>query len=242
LDGSGIRTDAATLFSSEASFVTCCACYCAAESKFDARVAEADLRRYQRNGPDVSTRVLLAELRRWPLQRVQLLDVGSGIGVISLELADAGLAGVTLADASPAHLEVARSQVESHYAPRPAQFILGDFAMNYGALPDADVVTLDRVVCCYPNAEALLQGAATRARRLVAFTYHPDRWFLRAMVALENFLYRLRRNPFRAFVHTLHSMSAVLEAAGFVRAARRATFLWTLDLYQRPDTAGPDAP
>lgn len=217
--------------------MTCCARYCAAESKFDAKVAEADLRRYQRSGPDVSTQILLAELRRWPLQKLRLLDVGSGIGVISLELAGAGLAGVTLADASPAYLEVARREVGSRYAPRPAQFILGDFVVTYGTLPDADVVTLDRVVCCYPDAQALLHGAATRARGLVAFTYHPDRWYLRAMVALENFLYRVRGNPFRAFVHPPQRMGAVLEAAGFVRSARRGTFLWALDLYHRPNTA-----
>jgi 2-polyprenyl-3-methyl-5-hydroxy-6-metoxy-1,4-benzoquinol methylase len=67
--------------------VTCCARYSAAKSKFDAKVAEIDLRRYQRSGPDVSTQILLAELRRWPLQKLHLLDVGCGIGVISLELA-----------------------------------------------------------------------------------------------------------------------------------------------------------
>jgi hypothetical protein len=237
LNGSGFRDHAAPFFSSEVHCVTCCARYCAAESKFDAKVAEADLRRYQRSGPDVSTQILLAELRRWPLQGLHLLDVGSGIGVISLELADVGLASVTLADASPAYLEVAQRQVGWRYAPRPAQFILGDFAVTSGTLPDADAVTLDRVVCCYPDAEALLHGAATRARQLVAFTYHPDRWYLRAGVALENFLYRLRGNPFRAFVHPPQRMAVVLEAAGFVRAARRRTLLWALDLYHRPNAA-----
>src|SRR5437870_8063081 len=39
-----------------------------------------------------------------------LLDVGSGIGVIARELAAAGLASVTLADASPAYLELARDR------------------------------------------------------------------------------------------------------------------------------------
>jgi len=217
--------------------VTCCARYSAAESKFDAKVAETDLRRYQRSGPDTSTQILLAELRRWPLQKLHLLDVGCGIGVISLELADAGLASVTLADASPSYLEVARRQVGPRYAPLPTQFILGDFTVTSGTLPDADVVTLDRVVCCYPDAEALLHGAATRARRLVAFTYHPDRWYIRTMVALENFLYRLRGNAFRAFVHPPQRMAAVLENAGFVRAARHATLLWALDLYHRPNAA-----
>jgi SAM-dependent methyltransferase len=237
LYGSGIKDDVAPFFSFDVPCVTCCARYCAAESKFDAKVAEADLRRYQHSGPNVSTQILLAELRRWPLQKLHLLDVGSGIGDFSLELASAGLAGVMLADASPAYLEVARRTVGSRYAPRPAQFILGDFALTYDTLPDADVVTLDRVVCCYPDAGALLDGAATRARRLVAFTYHPDRWYIRAMVALENFLYRLRGNAFRAFVHPPQRMAAVLEAAGFVRAARRGTLLWALDLYHRPDVA-----
>jgi 2-polyprenyl-3-methyl-5-hydroxy-6-metoxy-1,4-benzoquinol methylase len=234
---SGIRDDAAPVFSFEVPFVTCCARYSAAESKFDAKVAETDLRRYQRSGPDASTRILLAELRCWPLRKLHLLDVGCGIGVISLELVGAGLAGVTLADASPAYLEVARRQVGPRYAPLPAQFILGDFTVTSGTLPDADVVTLDRVVRCYPDAEALLHGAATRARRLVAFTYHPDRWYLRAMIALENFLYRLRGSSFRAFVHPPQRMAAVLENAGFVRAARHGSLVWALDLYHRPDAA-----
>jgi hypothetical protein len=157
--------------------------------------------------------------------------------VIGVELADTGVASVTLADASPAYLEVARRHIGSRYGSRPAQFILGDFAVTSDTLPNADVVTLDRVVCCYPDAEALLRGAAARARRLLAFTYPPDRWYMRAAVALENFLYRLRGNAFRAFVHSPQRMAAVLEAAGFVRAARHGTLVWAVDLYHRPDTA-----
>lgn len=215
--------------------MTCCTGPCAASAHFDRKVAERDLRRYQRRGPDASTRLLLTELRRWPLQGLCLLDVGAGIGVIPVELATAGLASVTLADASPAYLEVARRRVNALYGSRPAQFILGDFAATSAALPDADVVTLDRVVCCYPDVDVLLQGAAARARCLLAFTYPSDRWYMRPAVALENFTYRLSGNPFRAFVHSPQRMASVLEAAGFVRAARHATFQWTLDLYRRHD-------
>jgi SAM-dependent methyltransferase len=218
--------------------MTCCTRYSAAESKFNPKVVEADLLRYQRRGPDASTQILLAELRRWPLQGLDLLDVGAGIGVIGAELADNGVASVTLADASPAYLEIARQRLESRYAPRPVQFALGDFAVTSASLPDADVVTLDRVVCCYSDAEALLRAAAARARRLVAFTYPPDRWYVRAAVALENCWYRLKGDTFRAFVHSPERMGAVLEAAGFVRAARHGSLVWLLDLYHRP----PDSP
>jgi len=195
--------------------------------------AERDLRRYQRRGPDATTRLILEELRRWPLQGLHLLDVGGGIGVIAVELAAARLAAVTLADASAGYLEAARRHLASRGASLPAQFFLGDFATTADSLPDADVVTLDRVVCCYPDVEALLRGAAARARRMVAFTYPRDEWYVRAAVVLENSWYWLRGDAFRAFVHSPERMASVLESSGFVRAARHTTLQWVLDLYHR---------
>ena len=213
--------------------MTCCTGYCAAEAQFNRKVAQRDLRRYRRRGADATTRLILAELRRWPLEGWRLLDVGGGIGVISRELADTGVASATIVEASPAYLEVARREVGTRYGPRPTQFILGDFAVIANTLPDADVVTLDRVVCCYPDAEALLRQAAGRARQLLAFTYPRDRWYVRTLIVLENLWLRLTGKKFRAFVHAPERMAAVLEAAGLVRATRRETLVWTLDLYRR---------
>jgi len=213
--------------------MTCCPGPCAAASFFGPEIAQWDLRRYQRRGPEKITRLLLEELRRTPLNGLRLLDIGSGIGAIAVELVGVGLASVTLADASPAYLEVARHHIGPRYAPRPVQFILGDFTVTAAALPDADIVTLDRVVCCYPDVEALLRLAAARSRRMLAFTYPRNKWFVRAAFVVENFWYRLTRSSFRAFVHSPQRMASVLEAAGFVRAAHRETLPWALDLYRR---------
>ena len=211
----------------------CCGGNCAAESHFDRKVADRDLKRYRRRGADATTKLILAELRRWPLEGRLLLDVGGGIGVIGAELASTGIASATLVEASPAYLEVARREVKARYESRPTQFLLGDFATIADTVPDADVVTLDRVVCCYPDAEALLRGAAARTRQRLAFTYPRNRWHVRMMVAIENFWRRLTSSKFRAFVHSPQRMGAVLETAGFVRASHRDTFMWTLDLYSR---------
>ncbi len=213
--------------------MTCRTGPCAASAHFNPKKAERDLRRYQRRGPDVTTQLILEELRRWPLQGLHLLDVGGGIGVIAVELVTAGLASITFADASAGYLEAARRHLASRGASRAAQFFLGDFAATADTLPDADIVTLDRVVCCYPDVEALLRGAGARARRMVAFTYPRDTWYVRAAVVVENSWYWLRRDPFRAFVHSPERMASVLESAGFVRAARHATLQWAFDLYRR---------
>jgi hypothetical protein len=56
---------------------------------------------------------------------------------------------------------------------------------------------------------------------------------VRTLIVLENLWRRLTGKEFRAFVHTPDRMGAVLESAGLVRATRRETLVWTLDLYRR---------
>lgn len=113
------------------------------------------------------------------------------------------------------------------------------FRSDGGHACGRDVVTLDRVVCCYPDAETLLRAAAQRARKLVAFTYPRDRWYVRAFIKFENFWQRLRRSELRAFVHPPKRMHAVLERAGLVRAASEGTAVWMFDLYRRETASVP---
>src|SRR5260370_10034632 len=98
--------------------MVCCTGYCAAEAQFNHNVAERDLRRYRRRGADATTWLMLAELRRWPLEGRRLLDIGGGIGVISKELAGTRVAIATIVAASPAYLDVAQPQAGCHYGTR----------------------------------------------------------------------------------------------------------------------------
>lgn len=213
--------------------MACCGRYCVAETQFSEKIAYRDLQRYERRGPDGITRTLLKELRNWPLRGKELLDIGGGIGVLGGELADSGLAGLTLVEASPAYLVAARSQLERRFSPRPANFLLGDLTLIADSVACADIVTLDRVICCYPDAEALLSTAVARTRQLLAFTYPRDRWYVRMIFALQNMMRWIKGNAFRTFVHSPKEMTSLLERAGFLRQARRGTLVWVADLYHR---------
>src|SRR5262245_14678620 len=99
--------------------MSCCGSCCAAAARhFDDESASRDLDRYRRRGPDLTTRLLLAFLRSATPPPASLLDVGGGVGIVSLELLAAGVRSATLVDASPAYGraagEEARRQNLSH--------------------------------------------------------------------------------------------------------------------------------
>lgn len=210
-----------------------CCTHCVAESYFDARTAERDLRQYKRHGVDAITKLLLSGFEGHPLEGWDLLDVGAGIGVISCEMAEKGIARATVVEAAPAYLDVAREVVRNFYGNRPTEFVLGDFAAIAPTLDDADIVTMGRVVCCYEDFEGLLQGASMRTRRILAFTYPRYRWYVRAANAIQNFWRRLRGSSFQTYVHVPEQMARVLERNGLVRTTQKGTAAWVLNVYER---------
>ena len=101
------------------------------------------------------------------------------------------------------------------------------------SLPIADVVTLDRVVCCYADYRLLLRDAARHARSGLALSYPRDRWFMRLGIWFENAFRRIRRNAFRTFVHPIGEIERVLSDDGFRLSARTETATWAADIYVR---------
>jgi magnesium-protoporphyrin O-methyltransferase len=112
-------------------------------------------------------------------------------------------------------------------------FIYADFTDVASDLPKADVVTLDRVVCCYPDFRRLLKAAGDHSTRALAFTYPRETWYLRIGLKLVNFFQRLRNDPFRVFLHPVAEMDALLRREGLERVALRRLFVWEMALYQR---------
>jgi tRNA1(Val) A37 N6-methylase TrmN6 len=216
--------------------MSCCSHCAAAASQFDPKRAENDRARYQRRGPDPTTKLILEELRLVTRPGDTLLDVGSGIGVIGLELQTSGLREIVLVDAAPSSLSVAESLFADAGSSAEFRVVQGDFVDLVPPLT-ADIVALDRVVCCYPDYVGLLERGAASARRTLALSFPRDRWFVRLRVAAENLFHRLTQNAFRTFVHPEAAMTAILRGAGFTLIGRRATLQWFVDHWERSSSA-----
>lgn len=211
----------------------CCGQCAGIEQEFNTRVAARELAAYRRHGARGTTKRLIDLLAQARVDGATLLDVGGGVGVIQHELAAAGLAQITSVEASPAYLEVQQTEATRRgYAGRVTH-LLGDFVAIGDQIPEHDVVTLDRVICCYPDMPSLVERSAQRTRRLYGAVYPRRTWWTVAGIFLVNVVMRLRRSSFRTYLHPPMQIERVLAGHGLRLTAARETFIWRVAVYAR---------
>jgi len=215
-----------------------CQCCEVTDKTFGRDIARADLKRYRRRGPAKHTRLLLEAVEAQGVRDASVLDIGGGIGAIHHELLEGAARQATHVDASSAYLESAREEAARRQHTERVTFLHADFTDVAGDLPPADIVTLDRVVCCYPDYRALLGAAASHSRRVLGLTYPRERWYTRLGIAIGNAIQRLKRDPFLGFVHPVREMDALLRGLGFERVFLRDLFVWEVALYRRRTPPG----
>ena len=210
-----------------------CNCCQIENDTFGEEQAKADIRDYRRRGPANQTKLILNAIRSLNLKEAALLDVGGGIGAIHHELLKDVVRAATHVDASSAYLKEAKEEAARRGHSEQVKFIHADFTDVASDLPRADIVTLDRVVCCYPDFRRLLQAAAEHSQRALAFTYPRETWYMRVGLKVINFFQSLRRDPFRVFLHPISEMDSLLQTEGFERVTLRRLFVWEMALYRR---------
>ena len=209
-----------------------CNCCEITNNIFDENSARSDIKEYRKRGPAKQTKLILEAVRSLGLKGVQLLDIGGGVGTIHHELLKDTAREATHVDASSAYLKEAREESEKQGNSGKVNFIHADFTDVAADLPQADVVTLDRVVCCYPDFRSLLKNASEHSRKAIALTYPREVWYTRIGLGVINFFQRLRKDPFRVFVHPIHEMDLLLNSQGFKRMKKKRLFVWEMALYQ----------
>jgi predicted RNA methylase len=186
------------------------------------------------------TTALLAALDATGLEGRTLLDVGCGTGDLALAALAHGASRAHGCDLGTGSIEHARELATERGLADRSDFEVADGSV--ATLPRADVVVLNRVICCYPDARALLDNTLAVADRIYAVSAPADRGLPglvnRTLIAVSNAWYALRRSKFRGFrvfVHDLESVDARIRAAGFAPlTTERRRFVWRFAVYARP--------
>ena len=212
--------------------MTCCH-FPGLEEVFDRKLASRELEKYRKKGPDKTTRLLVDAIQATGIKDLKLLDIGGGIGVIQNELLKAGLSHATEVEGSSAYLEAAKKEAERQGYLDEVNFIQGDFVEMVKEIPSADIVTLDKVICCYPDLRTLVGLSSQKAGKIYGVIYPVDTWWMKFGVRIPNFFFKIKDNPFRLYVHPTQAIEALIRKSGFKRKFYCKLFMWHVAVYQR---------
>ena len=212
--------------------MSCSQCQ-AIEDFHNQKVVSQELERYLKNGPDEPTQNLIAAIQKEGIQGLTLLDIGGGVGAIQHALLQSGVEHATGVEASKAFIQAAQAETQRRNLTDRVSHHYGNFVDLAENIPPADIVTLDKVICCYPDMETLVELSAERARKIYGLVYPYDTWYNQIIEALENLFFKITRNPFRIFVHSHQAVEAILVRHGFKQKFFHHGFLWQEVLYTR---------
>ena len=195
---------------------------------FSERMAQADARRYRRKGLDSTSRRIVDFLKAQGVEGRTVLEVGGGIGAIQLELLKAGAAHAVSVELTPTYEDVARQLVEEAGLAQRVERKVMDFAQAAAEVDAADVVIMNRVICCYPDMPRLAGAAADHARRLLVMSYPKRAWWTIAGLAIANWILWATRREFHIFLHRPAQIVATSERHGLRPVLDDRGFLWTV--------------
>lgn len=214
---------------------TCCQHCIDGQALFDEKRARKELKRYKKKGPIKSTRFLIDQLQEEGVEGKELLDVGGGVGAIQHELFGSGLGNALNVDAAPAYLELLKKEARERGNGARSSSLEGDFVELAPTLEKRDIVTLDRVLCCYPHLDALLRAAASCSKGSIGLVYPREGPLMRIGFKVADFGLRLWGKEFQLYLHPRERVLKALEEEGFVLQQEASTFLWKVELFERAD-------
>jgi magnesium-protoporphyrin O-methyltransferase len=189
--------------------------------------ARATASRFRRQGLRGSAKDLADGVAALGERGQSLLEIGGGVGQIQVDLLSKGVAlSAVNVDLSHSWEEAAQTLLSERRLEGKVQRIVADFVEKADELAPADVVILHRVVCCYPAWQRLLTAAASHAHRTLAMTFPADRPWLKALFALENLTWRLRKRGFRAHLHDPKAMLQLLSEQGLSVISDKSRVVW----------------
>ena len=197
--------------------------------------------KYKSKGLTASSEVLLGFLTQNGLVGKTVLDIGCGTGFFALETIKQGASSCIGVDLSSAAIHEANEFAKESGLQNRARFEVADAASTQHA---ADIVVMDKVLCCYPDADSLLKTASASSNRLLGFVVPRDEGLMRPLMrigtGLINLVEMLRKTGFRLYLHPLLSLDRLLVDNGLQQSNKTKSRFWLVFLYKRTEPGVPE--
>ena len=200
---------------------------------FNTKTAERNVRYFLKKGLDSTARPMVDAVSSRGVEGASVLEIGAGAGTALVSLLEAGAIRADAFEISAAYEGPARRLLEERGIDAPVEWHTGDFVAMTDAVDRADVVFLNRVVCCYPDMEELVDAVGSKCTRLLAMSYPRNRWPFRLFIRIANTWLRFRKNSFRIFLHAPDAVAKRVSGAGLREVASGTTAGWHWKVWER---------
>ena len=185
------------------------------DDKFDLERAQSELNEYLQKGIKKSSRPLLNLLQKLPIEGKTLLDIGGGIGSIDFELFKRGLTQTTFVDLSAAYTDTFTTEAKRRNIIESCRVLKGDFPTLAPLINRADLVVLDKVICCYDDYIDLISSSISKAEKWYAYTIPRDKWWVKIGQKLDGWARSFKGDKFRTYIHPVRKIESLIGKAGF---------------------------
>jgi len=197
--------------------------------------------KYKSSGLTASSQVLLDFISKKGLLGKTVLEIGCGTGFFALETLKNGALSCLGIDLSSAAIHEANAFAKESGLQDRARFEVSNAAST--RQPASDVVVMDKVLCCYPDADALLKTASESSKELLGFVVPRDEGLMKPAMkigtAMINLVEKLRKTGFRLYLHPLRPIDRLLSESGFQQSDKAKSRFWLVFLYKRSGPALP---
>jgi magnesium-protoporphyrin O-methyltransferase len=211
------------------------------EEIFDSQTAEGDLEEYLERGlGDLEERMLAAIPAAAITGARRVLEIGGGIGAIQAELLLKGADSGEVIELVKAYEPYARRLATKLGLGGRTAFRVADLIADPGGAESADVVVMNRVVCCSEDGLQLTGVAAGLARRVLALSYPRSLAVLRWAEWLQQPFARLFRRRYRFYIHDSRALQRAATASGMHLLTSWHGLFWEYSVFERADRVGTD--
>ena len=209
----------------------CCCPHSQSAGKFFSFFARSYRKRFAKKGLGTSQQQLINGIKQANFQDKTLLEIGCGVGHFHQLMLEQGARSAVGVELASKMLAEAKDWARQRGLSDKTQYIEGDFISIAEILESADIVIMDKVVCCYPDADSLIHRSLEKCQSIYALTYPRKVWYTRLGTQILALLMKLLGSDFRPYVHDPEQIENWISEQGYKKLMQNQTSIWLTQVY-----------
>lgn len=199
---------------------------------FFSNQARRYLKKFHKRGLAKEQRYLVEGIQSASMKGGTILEIGCGIGALHLTLLKQGPGSAVGIDISDGMLQAARQLSRNFGIENRTTYLDGDFARIEKEVAPADVVILDKVVCCYEDLDDLLRKSLAKCGSVFALSFPRPNTFIKIFFNVPIIIGTILRWSFHPWWHDWEKMVQRIQEAGFKQVYKRDTVMWSVSVFE----------